>query len=66
MKSLADFKFEVDSSNIRSKLREARVMSEEDSLDHLHLFDYTNTDQRNRIPKKYIPLNSATALLKPA
>ena len=51
MESLADFKFEVDSSNIRSKLREARVMSEEDSLDHLHLFDYTNTDQRIEFQK---------------
>ena len=51
MKSLADFKFEVDSSNIRSKLREARIMSEEDSLDHLHLFDYTNTDQRIEFQK---------------
>ena len=51
MKSLTDFKFEVDSSNIRSKLREARVMSEKDSLDHLHLFDYTNTDQRIKFQK---------------
>ena len=52
MRLQAQFEFKVDNSLIRSNLRNARVMSEVDSIDQLHLSDCTSTEQRIEFQKK--------------
>ena len=46
MQSYSHLKFEVDYSPLRNKIRDARVMSEIDAIEHLQLFEQTRLDQR--------------------
>ena len=46
MQSYSHLKFEVDYSPLRNKIRDARVMSEIDAIEHLQLFEQTRSDQR--------------------
>ena len=62
MRLQAQFEFKVDNSLIRSNLRNARVMSEVDSIDQLHLSDRTSTEQRIEFQKKNVQPNSATEI----